>query len=73
MRNCGSRDGHESRIGEGVDERGVEGMHVDDDVVEVRKPQTVDDVSLSMIESRRVEDEDMRVDRDSGATILVGS
>ena len=39
---CGSRsDGHESRIDEGVDERGVEGMRVDEMLVVVRWPQTV--------------------------------
>ena len=35
------RDGDESRVGEGVDDRGVEGMRVDADFVVVRWPQSV--------------------------------
>ena len=35
------RDGDESRIGEGVDERDVEGMRVDKDFLVARWPPTV--------------------------------
>ena len=48
-------------------------MRVDEDVVVVRWPQTVQPIFLYMNESRRVEDEDVAVDRDTGATISVGT
>ena len=49
-------------------------MRVDADIVVARWPQTVKPLFLYRNESRRVEDEDvLAVDRDTGATILVGS
>ena len=69
MRACGSRWAHESRIEEGVDERGVEVMRVvDEDGVVVREPQTVEALSLCSIEALS-----LAVDRDTSATTVVGS